>query len=59
MERGTNMSNNMFTENEYLEYVELKTKMGILKRFYDRSDYCSSEDFYSITGYSRKAGEDK
>ena len=36
MERGTNMSNNMFTENEYLEYVELKTKMGILKRFYDR-----------------------
>lgn len=47
----------LFTKDEFSEYIKLKTEMEILKRFYDKDNYCDIDDFFRITGYERKASE--
>lgn len=47
----------LFNKDEFSEYIKLKTEMEILKRFYDKDNYCSTDDFFRITGYERKEVE--
>ena len=44
-------------KDEFSEYIKLKTEMEILKRFYDKDNYCNIDDFFRITGYERKEVE--